>query len=75
MTVREIYRLLDAVAPFETQEPYDNSGLLVGSPDQEVRGILFALDVTEAVSADRVALPAMPSALSLLARWKAFRAL
>ena len=54
MTVREIYRLLDAVAPFETQEPYDNSGLLVGSPDQEVRGILFALDVTEAVSREAV---------------------
>ena len=55
MTVREIYRLLDAVAPFETQEPYDNSGLLVGSPDQEVRGILFALDVTEAVMDEALA--------------------
>ena len=31
MTVQNIYDLLNAVAPFETQEPYDNSGLLVGS--------------------------------------------
>ena len=58
MTVREIHRLLDAVAPFETQEPYDNSGLLVGSPDQEVRRILFALDVTEAVIREAVSLGA-----------------
>ena len=49
MTVQNIYDLLNAVAPFETQEPYDNSGLLVGSPGQEVTGVLFALDVTEAV--------------------------
>ena len=49
MTVQNIYDILDAVAPFATQEPYDNSGLLVGSPDLEVRGILFALDVTGAV--------------------------
>ena len=49
MTIQNIYDLLDAVAPFETQEPYDNSGLLVGSPEQEVTGVLFALDVTEQV--------------------------
>lgn len=49
MTVQDIYCLLDAVAPFETQEDFDNSGLLVGSRKQEVTGILFALDVTERV--------------------------
>jgi len=49
MTVGNIYELLNAVAPFDTQEPYDNSGLLLGSPSQEVTGILFALDVTEKV--------------------------
>ena len=49
MTVGQILRLIDEIAPFETQEEWDNSGLLAGSPDQEVHGILFALDVTEAV--------------------------
>ena len=49
MTVHDIYRLLDAAVPFETQEDFDNSGLLVGSREQEVSGILFALDVTERV--------------------------
>ena len=55
MTVQNIYDLLNAVAPFETQEPYDNSGLLVGSPGQEVTGVLFALDVTEAVMDEALA--------------------
>ena len=55
MTVQNIYDLLNAVAPFETQEPYDNSGLLVGSPGQEVKGVLFALDVTEAVMDEALA--------------------
>ncbi len=58
MTVRDIYRLLNAVAPFETQEPWDNSGLLVGSPEQEVSGILFALDCTDAVIAEALTLQA-----------------
>ena len=58
MKVRQIYELLDAVAPFETQEPYDNSGLLVGSPEQEVSGILFALDVTQAVISEALSLGA-----------------
>ena len=58
MTVQNIYDLLDAVAPFETQEPYDNSGLLVGSPSQEVSGILFALDVTDSVIQEAVSLGA-----------------
>ena len=49
MNVQQILRLIDSVAPFETQEPWDNSGLLVGSPDQEVSAVLFALDVTESV--------------------------
>ena len=58
MKVRQIYELLDAVAPFETQEPYDNSGLLVGSPEQEVSGMLFALDVTQAVISEALSLGA-----------------
>lgn len=58
MTIRDICNLLDAVAPFETQEPYDNSGLLVGSPDREVTGVLFALDVCEAVIQEAAALGA-----------------
>ena len=49
MKVREIYDWVDGVAPFETQEAYDNSGMLVGDPEAEVRGIYCALDVNGAV--------------------------
>ena len=56
MTVQDILAMIDAVAPFETQEEWDNCGLLVGSPRQEVSGILFALDVTEPVIDEAVRL-------------------
>ena len=49
MTVQNIHDLLDAVAPFDTQASFDNSGLIVGDRNAEVSGVLFALDVTGAV--------------------------
>lgn len=45
-TVKDIYDVIDDFAPFRTQESWDNSGFLVGDPDQEVRTIALALDVT-----------------------------
>ncbi len=45
-TVKEIYNFIDSIAPFNTQEDWDNSGLLVGDENAEVTKILFALDVT-----------------------------
>ena len=58
MTVKDILTMIDAVAPFETQEEWDNCGLLVGSARQEVSGILFALDVTGPVIDEAVRLGA-----------------
>ena len=58
MTVQDVYRVLNEVAPFETQADFDNSGLLVGSPAQEVTGILLALDVTMPVIDEALALGA-----------------
>ena len=58
MNVRTIYNLIHTVAPFDTQQEWDNSGLLVGSPAQEVTSILFALDVTQPVIDEAVALGA-----------------
>ena len=49
MTVNDLYAIIDRLAPFETQAGFDNSGFLVGSGNQEVSGILFALDLTEPV--------------------------
>ena len=58
MTVREIISIIDTVAPFSTQEEWDNSGLLIGSPSDEVTGILLALDVTDRVIDEACALGA-----------------
>lgn len=49
MTVRDLYEMIDRIAPFAIQMESDNSGFLVGSASQEVTGVLFALDVTEPV--------------------------
>ncbi len=49
MTVCEVLSMIDSIAPFSTQEEWDNSGLLVGSPAETVTGILMSLDVTEPV--------------------------
>ena len=58
MTVQDVYNLIDRFAPFATQAGGDNSGFLVGSAEQEVTGILFALDVTEPVIDEAVSLGA-----------------
>lgn len=49
MKVQEIVDFIHTRAPFDTQEPYDNAGLLTGDPSWEVKGIHVALDATEGV--------------------------
>ncbi len=41
--------ILNSIVPFAMAEPWDNVGLMVGDPDQQVNGILIALDPTEAL--------------------------
>ncbi len=45
-TVRQIYDFINSLAPFATQESWDNSGLLLGDPDKEVTKASLALDAT-----------------------------
>ena len=45
----DFYNFIDSIAPFGTQESWDNSGFLVGDGNKEVKKVLFALDVTEPV--------------------------
>lgn len=52
--VKDIYDWLDSIAPFESAENFDNVGLLVGSMETRVRGILLALDVTGNVISEAV---------------------
>ena len=46
MTVGEITRVLEAFAPLDIQESWDNSGLLIGSPEDPVHGVLVGFDCT-----------------------------
>lgn len=54
--VRDVVDFLHGVAPNAYQEDYDNSGLLVGSYNDAVKGVLVSLDVTEAVIEEAIVL-------------------
>ena len=54
MKVRDITAAIEEFAPLGLQESYDNSGLIVGRPDDEVHCALLAVDVTEEVIAEAV---------------------
>lgn len=47
MKLQEIYRHLDKISPFELQEKWDNSGLVVGDMEREVSQIVVSLDVDD----------------------------
>ncbi|NQU33170.1 MAG: Nif3-like dinuclear metal center hexameric protein [Bacteroidetes bacterium] len=49
MLIKEITNYLEHFAPIILQESYDNSGLLIGSYDNEVNKVLITLDITEEV--------------------------
>ena len=45
-TISEIYGFLDSLSPFESQEAWDNSGILVGKKSSEIKEIFVALEAT-----------------------------
>ncbi len=55
MKVRDITAVIESFAPLSLQESYDNAGLIVGRPDDEVHKALLAVDVTEEVLAEAIA--------------------
>ena len=55
ITVGDIYDEIDRVAPFRTQDDWDNSGLLVGDRETEVTGIITALDITHETIGEAIA--------------------
>lgn len=46
MKLAEITNYLETIAPLHYQEDYDNSGLIVGQPNDEITAALVALDCT-----------------------------
>jgi GTP cyclohydrolase I len=47
LKLKEIYDLLDTLSPFVLQEKWDNSGLLVGSYEDEIKKIYISIDLDE----------------------------
>ena len=52
MKLKEIYKILDEISPFETQASWDNSGLIVGDFEANITKIYLALEVDEALIED-----------------------
>jgi dinuclear metal center YbgI/SA1388 family protein len=55
MKLAQLTAFLESLAPLAYQEDYDNSGLIVGQPNQEVNQALISLDCTEAVIDEAIA--------------------
>jgi len=49
MTLGALYDFLDTLSPFATQASWDNSGLLIGSREDEIEQIYLSLDVDSAL--------------------------
>ncbi|MBR4868462.1 MAG: Nif3-like dinuclear metal center hexameric protein, partial [Clostridia bacterium] len=46
MIVKDVFQILDQIAPFDTQMGFDNAGLLIGSMEKAIHRIGVVLDVT-----------------------------
>lgn len=49
MTLKEVFDVLDVLSPFALQEPWDNSGLIVGDWAQEIRTVVLSIDADAAL--------------------------
>ena len=47
--IKDIIQYLESIAPLQYQESYDNSGLICGSLNDTVNGVIITLDSTEEV--------------------------
>lgn len=55
MKISSIISVLEDLAPRSMQESYDNSGLIVGDPSAEVKGVLISLDCTPEIISEAIA--------------------
>ena len=53
-TVHDIEQALYALAPRDLAMKWDNVGHLLGDPDRDVKNVLVALDITEAVAGEAI---------------------
>ena len=55
MKLSEITQFLEALAPLNYQEDYDNAGLIVGNPNDDISAALVSLDCTEEIVDEAIA--------------------
>ncbi|MCU4164244.1 Nif3-like dinuclear metal center hexameric protein [Carboxylicivirga caseinilyticus] len=53
--VRDVMNVMEQFAPSALKEDFDNVGLILGDADEEVRGVLVTLDITEKVIDEAIA--------------------
>ncbi|MEG0740947.1 MAG: Nif3-like dinuclear metal center hexameric protein [Clostridia bacterium] len=58
VSVRMVLDWLNALAPFQSAESFDNVGLLLGDPDAAVRNVLFGMDLDAGMLCQAMALHA-----------------
>ena len=49
MKIKEITKAIEDFAPLHLQESWDNSGMQVGNPENEITGVLLCTDVREEI--------------------------
>ncbi|MHC4624852.1 MAG: Nif3-like dinuclear metal center hexameric protein [Planctomycetota bacterium] len=49
MKVRDIADAIDGIVPLKLAQDWDNVGLLIGNPEQNVKNVLLTIDITGAV--------------------------
>lgn len=55
MKLSQLTAYLESIAPLAYQEDYDNAGLIIGHPDQEIQNALISLDCIESVVDEAIA--------------------
>jgi len=55
MKLSQLITHLETIAPPAYQEDYDNAGLIIGNPDQEINQVLISLDCIEAIVDEAIA--------------------
>ncbi len=50
--IKDIYKILDEISPFELQEKWDNSGLIVGNMEDEFDNLYISIDLDENILND-----------------------
>jgi dinuclear metal center YbgI/SA1388 family protein len=55
ISLKNIIQIIEAFAPTQLQESYDNAGLICGSADMLINGAICSLDCTEAIVDEAIA--------------------